>query len=622
MRRLTMAGACVVAATVIAGGQAPQPQPTFRSGVDVVQLDVSVLDRNRRPVRGLTAADFTVLESGRPQEIVAFTAIDIPDPVEQPAAWMRTVGPDVVSNEMDTRRLVTIVMDDAYSDFDSGVAKLATEVAKAAIDELGPADLAAVVFTFLGRAQNFTADRAQLIAAVDSFRPKLSGGGPPLACRIMPEGCDVSTLVNVAAALRMAPLGRKTVLFISSGRSISLPSDGQDVSAQIADVQQMFRDLQQANVTVYAFDANGLRTLAATAAERSPRARTPFVPNESLHSFAESTGGRAVTNTNAPAAHVREVFRENSSYYLVGFRSGDWAADGRFRKVQVKVNRPDIDVHTRSGYFRPKRDNPKKPASPAPSALDAAIASILPSGDLPIGVSAAAFAAPGGRGAEVVVVAGLREPREPSETRRVDFVAKAFDRNSASRGAHRQTVEVTPTSARDGRYEVISRLPLPAGRYEVRVAAESGGRTGSVFVDVDVPNFAKERLSLSGLLLERTPRSAVASTDVLAGLVPVVPTIARDFATTDRVAAFARVYQGGKDRLLPSKVTLRVVNDRDQAVMDETTMLDADRFNPQRAADYRVDLPLDRLSAGQYLLRVEATAGSHRVQRAVRFAVR
>ena len=51
----------------------PQPQATFQSGVDVVQVDVSVLDKDRRPVRGLTPEDFTILEDGKPRPIVAFT---------------------------------------------------------------------------------------------------------------------------------------------------------------------------------------------------------------------------------------------------------------------------------------------------------------------------------------------------------------------------------------------------------------------------------------------------------------------------------------------------------------------------------------------------------------------
>ena len=61
--------------------------------------------------------------------------------------------------------------------------KRAKQIARNVVDQLGPADLAAVVFTFLGRAQNFTADRAQLMAAIDSFTPgTIPGVGPGTAC--------------------------------------------------------------------------------------------------------------------------------------------------------------------------------------------------------------------------------------------------------------------------------------------------------------------------------------------------------------------------------------------------------------------------------------------------------
>lgn len=69
---------------------AAQERPVFRTGVEVIQLDVSVLDKDRRPVRGLTAHDFTIFEDGKPQKVLAFNAIDIPDLPPAPATVSRT----------------------------------------------------------------------------------------------------------------------------------------------------------------------------------------------------------------------------------------------------------------------------------------------------------------------------------------------------------------------------------------------------------------------------------------------------------------------------------------------------------------------------------------------------
>ena len=70
MRRLALVVAVAVGCVLLGlHAQGQQPQNAFRAGVDVVQLDVSVLDRDRRPVKNLTAADFTVFENGKPQPV-------------------------------------------------------------------------------------------------------------------------------------------------------------------------------------------------------------------------------------------------------------------------------------------------------------------------------------------------------------------------------------------------------------------------------------------------------------------------------------------------------------------------------------------------------------------------
>ena len=151
--------------------QSTQAPPQFRSGVDLVHLDVSVLDRDRRPVKGLTAADFTIVEDGKPQPVAAFSEVDLPDPPPAPVAWMRDIAPDVKRNsEIADRRLVVIVMDDATIPWDLAMIKSAREIGRLAVERLGPNDLACVVFTRDNRnAQEFTNDRTRLLKAIEAF---------------------------------------------------------------------------------------------------------------------------------------------------------------------------------------------------------------------------------------------------------------------------------------------------------------------------------------------------------------------------------------------------------------------------------------------------------------------
>ena len=125
-------------------------QTVFKSGVHLVHLDVSVLDRDRKPVRGLTAADFTVLEDGKPQKIAAFAAVDVPAPPPVTAPWMRSVAPDVRTNEHVNNpegRLIVVLLDDAMIPFDPFAIKSAKAAARKVIDQIGPADRVAVVFS-------------------------------------------------------------------------------------------------------------------------------------------------------------------------------------------------------------------------------------------------------------------------------------------------------------------------------------------------------------------------------------------------------------------------------------------------------------------------------------------
>jgi VWFA-related protein len=630
MRRLL--ASLIVMAAAGAAAQSPQPadpQQTFRTNIDLVRLDVSVLDKNRQPIHGLRAEDFTVLEDGQPQPVVAFAAVDIPSPPPVAAAWMRQVGSDVATNQLDVRRIVVIIMDDGMTSPEDGVPKAARQIARGVIDRLGPNDLAAVVFTVRGKSQNFTTDRRQLIAAADSFSPKAiqapgrwsaaaanprvapAAAGPPLACS-MPGGggnCVTRTLKSVAAALEDTPVGRKSIVLISSGVPYKFTMENLDAGNDIDDLRKTFTSLQRANVNVYPFDPRGLTSEGIVSDAI-----------DSLRMFAENTGGRATIATNTPWEHVAQIFVENSSYYLLGIRPAAGQPNG-FRHVTIKVARPGAEIRSRAGYFaaRPARAIGKD----APGDLEKAFAGALPSGTLPLEVGAAAFASIDGTQAIVVVTTGIRRPVQGNTTvEKLDVHTAAFDvSNMKERASQRQTAELTlrPSASGERRVDIQSRLTVKPGRYEVRSAAGAPGAAGGVFLQVEVPDFSKARLSLSGLVLG-FGRSG--DQDGLAELLPVVPTAARVFPRSGQIAAFVRLYQGGKDALVPVPMRVRILDSTARPVIDESTTVAPARFGSHRSADCPLQLPLSRLGEGEFLLTIEAGADKNAVRRELRFSVR
>ena len=213
------------------------------------------------------------------------------------------------------------------------------------------------------------------------------------------------------------------------------------------------------------------------------------------------TGGRTVMNTGTPEAHLPDVFAESNSFYLLAFAPADRQTNGKYHKIEVKVNRPGASVRTRSGYFAGETRVPDSKPSVVSPETAAALEGVLPRTDLPLSVSAAPLAMPGREESAVAVVLGVRQPvpRDRSDANEpVKVLAAAFDRNGRSVHSEEQTVGIAlPLSAAgDFSYEVLSRLTLKPGRYEIRVALDAAPtQRASVYTYVDVPNFRDQQLS-------------------------------------------------------------------------------------------------------------------------------
>jgi hypothetical protein len=173
------------------------------------------------------------------------------------------------------------------------------------------------------------------------------------------------------------------------------------------------------------------------------------------------------------------------------------------------------------------------------------------------------------------------------------------------------------------RYDLLTRIDVKPGEYELRLSAHSAvlDKFGSVYAHVDVPDFVKAPLSLSGVVIDATPGVPAAPIEALKDVVAVVPTSEREFVRVDRVNAFVRVYQGGKAALAPVTVMIRILDAQGATVIEQSDTLDAHAFKAGRAADEKFALPLARLAPGEYLLTMEATLGKSTARRDVRFRV-
>ena len=642
------------------GGTSQSQVPTFRSAIDVVRLDVSVLDKDRRPVRDLSASDFAITVDGAVQPIVAFEAVVMPPREEPTAPWMRDVAPDVKTNALGEPRLFVIVMDDAQTPADPYMVDNAKKIARAVVDNLSPSDLASVVFTKDNKgAQELTSDRALLTAAIDSFH---YGWIPEFM--EMPGQMSQGTVRNAVAFLRGRPHGRNAIVLISVGggiveeEDILARSDSaglMDGSGEAADVlarearetrvavaaglSALTQDAALARIPIYGFsiaglmaDGNARVNPMAPPELRAPtfNARSAGGGNDALRTLAIASGGRAVVNDNEPTRAVSAIFEENSAYYLVGYKATYGLSDGRSHRLKIRVNRPGVTVFPSDRLLLSKKPAAAKTVKEPPPPLLRAIAEMVPASDLPLAVTAAPFALPfrDPRTATSGVLATLRVTRPAPaarETEQIEVLAMVFTPVGKEVGAIRQTatVRLRPADS-DARFDVLTPLALKPGRYSVRFSAHSVrlNRTGSVYTDVTIPDFDKDKLSLSGVIVSSDPAPVAAPPDAFAKIIPVVPTTRRDFERGERGTAFVRIYQGGKQPAAGVEVVVRLADANGAVVTSKTDAVTPGRFGAGRSADYTYELPLATLTPGAYLLTIECRLGAVTARRDVRFSLR
>ena len=284
---------------------AQQPdQPAFRTGVDLVSLNVTVTDGDNRYVTDIEQASFQLFEDGALQETTFFT---------------RTQLPIALALLMDTSASMTDKMSTAQ------------QAAIGFAERLRDQDMASVI-DFDSRVeilQGFTNSIDDLEIAIR----RTSAGG--------------STSLYNAIYISLKELGKAGATTVDEIRrqAIVMLSDGEDTSS-LVEFEEVLELAKRSDTVIYSI---GLRS-------RDPRTRRGFREADFvLRQLAQETGGRAFFPEDA--AELPDIYQrisdELSSQYTLGYISKNLMQDGQWRRIVVRVDRPNVAARTKQGYYAP-----------------------------------------------------------------------------------------------------------------------------------------------------------------------------------------------------------------------------------------------------------------------------
>ena len=272
-----------------------------RVNTDLVVLNVTVTDKAGQYVKGLKASDFKVYEDG----------------VE--------VKPELIANfSMQESPYAAVVLLDSSGSMEARFS-LARSAAIRFLDGLRPEDVAAV-YRFDSKVER-----------VQEF----SGGRDlaPMAYAIHAKGMTTlnDAVVEAAKTLADRPEARKAIVVLSDGvDTYSKASSEKAVESALA-----------VGASIFAVDMSSMEVPGTT------RRQT----EGALKTFAEKTGGRFVATPGGPALRdaFTEIANELGHQYTIGYRPLNRNRDGKWRTLEVKVQREDLTVRTRKGYRAPKK---------------------------------------------------------------------------------------------------------------------------------------------------------------------------------------------------------------------------------------------------------------------------
>ena len=632
--------------------------PVFRSEINFVRVDAIVTDGDGNPLRDLTIDDFEIFEDDVLQRVETFKLVEHTgefDPALPP--------PSSIRNQFDLEReaaredsRIFVFFLDEYHVRDYNAIRMTQPLVDFVQNELAPTDLVGIMYPLTPLFDvTLTRNHEQIVHALQRFKGRKYDYEPrnmyEMEYAYYPTTAvekirnDVSLSALKALAMKLGGLreGRKSIIVLSEGYSDYVPPQLRDETAvggglrsaqrynpragnnRYEDSARLFQDMgmranlvytadiaNRNNTSFYMVDPRGLAVyeydLSQVTIDYQTDQRMLRDLQETLHVLAEESDGRAIVNRNDLSPGLSQIVADQSFYYLLGYTSIEAPTDGEFHEIKVRVDRPDVKIRARKGYFALTETDVARVLAPAkpeiPKAVDLALATL----------------AEPTRGRLVRTWVGAR--RGDNGKTRLTFVWEPIGANQSQRSesASQIMLMAMSDSAAYFRGEVPARsdstLPradfdADPGEIELNVAIEDqyGDVLDRAVEEFVVPDLTGPDLALSTPAVMRA-QNAIEFRRVVADA-NTLPTAGRHFRRTDQLLVRGEVYTPGN---APADVSAQLLNRQGSSMIE---------LPVERSADgrYELSLQLAPFPRGDYVIEISAASGDDTATALVPFRI-
>lgn len=670
--------------------QQPPPadpqQPIFRAGINFVRVDVIITDKNGNQVGDLQQGDFDVVEDGKPQKIETFKLIKLDggviDSIKEPVKQIRTDYDEESEAARDDVRLFAIFLDDYHVRRGASMS-VRSPIAKFISTQLGPSDMVGLMYPLESTASvRMTRNHEAVMKGIQQFQGRKYDYTPrnqyeekyayypTEVVEKIRNQVSLSAIKSLIVHMGSLKEGRKALILVSEGFTNIVPPQKRDANAQMpgsgnpnarnpmagvndlnedrasffssmdlnSDLREVYDTANRNNVSIYAVDPRGLPGFEFDINEGVGLQTDSKYLNstmDTLRVLAENTDGRAIVNRNDLDVGMKQITRDSSAYYLIGYNSTQAPSDGKFHEIKVRVKRPGVQVRARKGYWALTQTEtaralaPPKPAPP--KAVDEALASV----NRPSRASAVRTwigMSRGENGKTRVTFVWEPIPKLPGDSgasrggdpARVSLMAVGADGSPYFRGRVPDVAlaaaapPTTGGAALPGQGSAVARGPsrvtfeVTPGKVQLRLSVEG---TASQVLDTEtreitVPDLTAPQTSMGTAELYRA--RTVREYQQLKADPDAVPLAAREFSRTDRL--FVRIPAYGPGGTTPA-ISAHILN-RGGQTMNELPVTPAAKAGVQQ-----IELPLAGLAPGEYVLEIKATGEGGEAKELVGFRV-